>query len=186
MLGGAAVDGRAPPRGVLRQVRGDIDLAKLGDAVGCVEALVTTQGDLPWAAGVQFRKVQRGQPLGMTGSARGERIDDQAMAVLCKRMAHEAELRLLARPLAVQPGILVSDRGVGVVAALLAAEVLLGPDPRRVVIVGLSGGGAMAGAMLAPSAARIVVARRAIPCNAQWAPGPLHTRSEGTWPPVRC
>jgi hypothetical protein len=58
-----------------------------------------------------------------------KRIDDQAVAVLHQRMAHEAELRLLARPLAVKLRIGIGGGGMGVVAALLAAEVLLAIAP---------------------------------------------------------
>src|SRR5512144_1258825 len=51
--------------------------------------------------------------------------DDQAVAVLHQRMAHEAKLRLLAAPLAVEPRIGVGGRGMRVVTALRAMEVLL-------------------------------------------------------------
>ncbi len=58
-----------------------------------------------------------------------KRIDDQAVAVLHQRLAHEAKLRLLARPLAVELRVGIGGGVMSVVAALLAAEVLFAIAP---------------------------------------------------------
>ncbi len=65
MARGAAVDRRASPASVLRQMRGDVDLAEFGDEVAGVEALVCAEGDRVRAVSVRRDQVQRGQPLGM-------------------------------------------------------------------------------------------------------------------------
>jgi hypothetical protein len=53
-------------------------------------------------------------------------VDQQAMAVLHQPMSDEAQLRLLAFTLAVEPGIRIGGRSVGFVRAFLAMEVCLG------------------------------------------------------------
>jgi hypothetical protein len=55
------------------------------------------------------------------------------MAVFHQQVAHVAELRLLATPLAEQPGIGIGGRGVGHVRALLTTDDPRGcaPPPRR-------------------------------------------------------
>src|SRR4051794_18957531 len=66
----------------------------------------------------------------MAGGARRHRVDNEAVAVFHQRVTHQDEAGFLARPLAEQPGIGVGGRGVGVVLALLAAEVPLAVAPR--------------------------------------------------------
>ena len=66
----------------------------------------------------------------MARGARGHRTDDQPVAVLHQRVAHEAQLRFLARSFAEQPGVGIGGRGMRVVAAPLAMEVALAVAPR--------------------------------------------------------
>jgi hypothetical protein len=66
----------------------------------------------------------------MPVGAREAGTDQKPGAVLHQAVADEAELGLLARPLAVEPGVRVRARGVGLVRALVAVEVrLLRPPP---------------------------------------------------------
>ena len=74
--------------------------------------------------------MQRGQPFGVARGEGGDGADDQAVAVLHERVAHGAELGLLARAFAVRPGVRVGRGGMRVIAVLLAAEVLLAIAPR--------------------------------------------------------
>src|SRR3954469_9674691 len=50
-------------------------------------------------------------------------VDEQAVAVLHQSMPHEAQLRLLALSLTVEPGIPIGGRGMRIVRPLLAMEV---------------------------------------------------------------
>src|SRR5215204_6613612 len=54
-----------------------------------------------------------------------------AMAVFHERMAHEAQLGLAARPLAIEPGVQIGGALMAVVGAALAVEVALTVAPRR-------------------------------------------------------
>jgi hypothetical protein len=65
----------------------------------------------------------------MPVSQRQAGIDQQAVAVLHQPMPDEAQLRLLAFTLAVEPGIGIGGRSMGVVRALLAMEVRFGIAP---------------------------------------------------------
>ena len=53
------------------------------------------------------------------------------MAVFHERMAHEAQLGLAARPLAIEPGVEIGGALMAVVGAALAVEVALAVAPRR-------------------------------------------------------
>jgi hypothetical protein len=72
---------------------------------------------------------QRGVTLGGARGLAQQGLDDQPMAVLYQQVAHEAELRFLATPLAQQPRLGIGGRGVRGVAAPLAVEVALGIAP---------------------------------------------------------
>src|SRR3984957_4787924 len=76
-------------------------------------------------------------PLGMAVGLGQTGVGDEAVAVLHQRMSHEAELRFLARPLAVKPRLRIGRRGVRLVRALLTMEIRLAVPPsagrRRVV-----------------------------------------------------
>ena len=72
---------------------------------------------------------QRRHPLGMPVSPGQTGADQEARAVLHQGMAHEAQLRLLAGPLAIEPRVRVGGRRMGRVRALLAPEVRLRVAP---------------------------------------------------------
>ncbi len=125
MASGAAINGRAPVRGVLRHMRRDVDLAQFGNEADHVVSLVRAQRDT--VAPLQaFQHSQRRLPLGSAGGVGQQGIDDQAVAVLHQQMAHVAELGGLTLRLLIQPGIGIGGRSVGVVAAFLPAEIALG------------------------------------------------------------
>src|ERR1700722_3331558 len=125
MTGRPPIDGRTSPVGILRHVRSYVDLTEFGDEVLRVEPFVAAQGDGLRPVGVRFDQMQCRQPLGMARSARRGGADNQPVAVLHQCMPHEAELRLLAGTLAIQPSIRISRGGMRVVAALLAVKVSL-------------------------------------------------------------
>jgi hypothetical protein len=79
--------------------------------------------------GRRLDHMQRCDPLGMTVGLGQTGIDDEAAAVLHQRMPHKAELRLLARPLAIKPRFRIGGRGVRLVRALLAMEIRLAVPP---------------------------------------------------------
>jgi hypothetical protein len=95
----APVDRRSASAGVLSHVRPHLHRANLVDEVLDVVAPVGTERHGPRAVGDALDHCQRGDALGMAVSPRQARVDDEARAVLHQRMAHKAELRLLARPL---------------------------------------------------------------------------------------
>ena len=133
MAGGAAVDRRAAPIGILRDMRSDRFVAQFHDKVAGVVALIGTQGDRLRPIGMRLDQCQRRQPLGMARRAGRQRTDDQAVAVLHQRMAEKIQPRLLARSLAVETRIGIGDRAMRVVGPALAVEVLfaIAPRPRR-------------------------------------------------------
>src|SRR4030095_4737513 len=108
---------------VLRDVRCHVDLAQFHDEVSCIEALIGCQRDRARSVRVSLDHVERSQSFSMARDLRQPRIDEEAMAVLHQGMTDEAELGLHARSLAVEVGIGISGRGVGLVGPLLAAEV---------------------------------------------------------------
>jgi hypothetical protein len=61
--------------------------------------------------GMRFDQRQRRQALGMARSAGRHRADDQAVAVLHQRVAHETEPRLFAWSFAEETGVGVGGRG---------------------------------------------------------------------------
>ena len=68
--------------------------------------------------------MQRGHPFGMPVSQRQAGIDQQAVAVLHQPMPDEAQLRLLAFTLAVEPSVR-RDRGLGNITAYRSYPKLL-------------------------------------------------------------
>src|SRR6201997_2733779 len=62
-------------------------------------------------------------------SQRQAGVDQQAVAVLHQPMPDEAQLRLLAFTLAIEPGVRIGGRSMGVVRAFLAMEVRFGIAP---------------------------------------------------------
>ena len=78
---------------------------------------------MSWPIGARLDHVQCGDPLGMAVSLGQAGVDNEAVAVLHQRMSHEAELRLLARSLAIEPRLRIGRRGMRLVGALLAMEI---------------------------------------------------------------
>src|SRR5262249_14956145 len=104
------VDRRPSAAGVLRDMRAHVDGAQFLDEVGGIVALVGTERDRARPVGEALDHVDRGQPLSMAGHARQPCIDDQTRAILHESMTDEAQLRLHARPLAVEPGIRIPSQ----------------------------------------------------------------------------
>lgn len=73
--------------------------------------------------------MQRGDPFGMPVSRRQAGVNQQAVAVVHQPMPDEAQRRLLAFTLTMQPGIRISGRSMGAVRAFLAMEVRFGIVP---------------------------------------------------------
>ena len=99
----AAVDRRRAAARVLRHVRRRVHRAQFVDEVLGVVALVGAERDRPRPIGARLDHVQRRDPLGVAVGLGQTGVDDEAVAVLHQRMAHEAELGFLARPLAIEP-----------------------------------------------------------------------------------
>lgn len=89
-----------------------------------VIGFVSTKRDRCRPVGAELDHVQRGHPFGMPVSQCQAGVDQQAVAVFHQPMPDEAQLRLVA--FAVEPGIRISGRSMGVVRALLAMEVRFG------------------------------------------------------------
>src|SRR5215213_2870690 len=98
-----------------------IDLSSL--TVLSIVSLVRAEGDGARPIGPRFDHREGRNPLGMTIRRREPGIDDQPRAVLHQGVADEAELRLHAGSLAVEPGLGVGRALVGLIRALLALEV---------------------------------------------------------------
>src|SRR3954452_12040838 len=139
----AAINGGAAPRRVLRHVRGHVHGPKLVDEVLCIKGLVGPQRAPVRAIGPGLDHGQGGDPLGMAVSLGDAGVHDQPVAVLHERVAHKAELGLHPVALAIEPRVRISRADMGLVRALLAAEVDLGIAPLRGI--GLIGTGAILG-----------------------------------------
>src|SRR5262249_55765498 len=87
-------------------------LAQLHDKVAGIVALVGTQGARLRPVGVRLDQRQCGQALGIARSAGRHRTDDQPVAVLHQRVAHETQTRFFAWSFAEEPGVGVGGRGV--------------------------------------------------------------------------
>src|SRR3954451_25445377 len=122
MAGRASVDGGGLD--LSRDVRGDVEGAKLSDEVLGVVALVGPQRDAARSIGAGFDHVEGRDALGVAVRHGQAGVDHQPVAVLHQGMADEAELRLTAGALAVEPGIRVGGALMSVVGAALAVESL--------------------------------------------------------------
>src|SRR3954463_12689954 len=138
MAGRASVDGGALD--LSRDVRGDVEGAKLSDEVLGVVALVGPQRDAARSIGAGFDHVEGRDALGVAVRHGQAGVDHQPVAVLHQGMADEAELRLTARALAVEPGIRVGGALMSVVGAALAVEIAFAVAPmgRRLARAGPS------------------------------------------------
>src|SRR6266542_4518831 len=126
MASGPAVDRAAPAALVLADVRRDLLRAERGDERAGVVALVHPERRARSSPGVPdegHRGVALGGPAGHTDHP----ADGEAVAVVAEHVALIAEPGLLARALAIEPGLRVGRRAVGVVAPALALEVARGP-----------------------------------------------------------
>src|SRR5919106_812256 len=137
----APVDRRASIAGVLGDMRRHIHRTQFVNEVGGVEVLVTAERDRPRPVGVGLDHMKRRHPLRMTVGLCQAGIDKEARAVLHQAMADEAQLGLLARSLAVEPGIWIGRAGMGLIRSLLPVEVGVGIAPaigRRLVAVAIA------------------------------------------------
>ena len=112
-------------------MRRHLHRAQFVDEVFCIVGFVGAKRDRCRPVGMRFDHVQRGHPFGVPVSQRQAGIDQQAVAVLHQPMPDEAQLRLLAFTLAVEPGIGIGGRNMGIVRAFLAMEVRFGIAPSR-------------------------------------------------------
>ena len=125
MTGGAVVDRRAATVLVLRHVRGDHLAAQSRHKIGAVITLIGAQCDRLRGVGVGFDQPQRRPPLGMARGGCGHRANNQTVAVLHQRVAHETQPRLLPQSLAEQAGVGIGRRPMRVIAARLAVKIPL-------------------------------------------------------------
>ena len=106
-------------------MRCHVDLAGFGHEILSIKAFIAGQRDLLRSVSMRFYQVPRGQTLRMARGMCGNSIDNQTAAVFHQRKPHEGQLGFLAAPLAIKPCIGIGVRCMGLVAALLAVEVLL-------------------------------------------------------------
>ena len=104
VAGGAAVDGRALPAGVLGDVGGESQLAGVGDEAAGVVALVAGDGSPPCRGGEPGEHGQRAGPLGVPVGGGQLGVDDQRVAVLHEQVTRVAELGRGGVRLAIQAG----------------------------------------------------------------------------------
>src|SRR3954447_21233229 len=127
--GDAAINGGAAPGGLLRHVRGHVHRPKLVDEVLCIKGLAGPERDPVRSTGPGLDHGKPGDALGMAVGLGDAGVHDQAVAVFHERVAHEAELSFHPVALAIEPRVRISRAGMGLVRALLAAEVDLGIAP---------------------------------------------------------
>ena len=89
--------------------------AQFVDEVLRVIGFVGTQRDRLRSIGARLDHVQRRDPLGVAVGWCQAGVDHQAVAVLHQGMAHEAELRFLAGPFAIERRLGIRGRGVRVI-----------------------------------------------------------------------
>ena len=104
---------------------------QLLDEVGRVIALVGAERDGARTIGMRLDHLQRREPLGVARDQGEPRVDDQPGAVLHQPVADIAELRLHARPLAIEQRLGIGGRAMRRVRAPLALEVDLRVAPAR-------------------------------------------------------
>lgn len=123
MAGRAGIDSRATASlDVLRDVRGDVQLAGLPDELARVIALIRSEG-ATLRAGQLTEHVDRGAALGSAARLRHLRGDNQAMAVLAHDITEVGELGGRPGTLPIQLCLRVGRGSMRVVRALLAAKV---------------------------------------------------------------
>src|SRR5688572_4240750 len=127
--GRSPVNGRAAAAGVLGNMRRHVHRAQLVDKVCRIVGFVSAKCDRRRSVGTRFDHVQCRHPFGMPARQCQAGVDQETVAVLHQPMPDEAQLRLLAFALAVEPGIRIGGRSMGVVRAFLAMEVRFGIAP---------------------------------------------------------
>jgi hypothetical protein len=115
------------------------------DEIARVVGRVGAQRDGIGAVAARLDQGDRGEPLGMARGARRHGIEDQPVAVLHQRVAHEAQPGFLAAARAEQPGVGVGGRGMGVVPAPLAVKIARGIASRAGRVPAPSSGGSSSG-----------------------------------------
>src|SRR4051794_5534485 len=108
--------------GVLGDVRAHVHRPELVYEVLSIVTLVSGDCDGARPIGTRLEHRKGGDPLRMIIRGRDPGVDNQRRAVLHQAMADEAELRLHAGSLAVEPGLGIGRALVRVVRALLALE----------------------------------------------------------------
>lgn len=151
----------------LCDMRGDAGSAQVGDQLGCIELLVSSERQAPGRSwGVAVDHVEGGAPFGMAVCLRQVTLHDQARAVLHQRMTHEAQHRAGAGGHLVKPRVRVGGRGMRGIGPLLAPEVDFGIAVLTVRAghrVGLGRVGLiLGGGVRSGWAARVVIGRRVI------------------------
>ena len=122
MAGGAAVDGALAVGGVLGHVRRDVQAARGVHEIPRVIVLVAAQRDA--ALGRNFlHQLQGALALRGAGGLGEPRADHQPVAVLHQHVAQVAKLGRRGIGLLVQPRLGIGGGLVGLVGALLLAEV---------------------------------------------------------------
>ena len=122
---GPAVNGTCPPRRVLGDMGCHLSDPQRIHERRSVIVLISTQRD-PSCEGPCVDQGQRRLPF-CGPRRRGDRgVDDQAVPVLYQDMAQEAQLRLLARGLLVQPSLGIRRRGMRGIRPPLASKVHAG------------------------------------------------------------
>ena len=108
--------------GILRHVRGDVDLAAGGHEISGVEVLVRTDA-LALFGGQTAQHLERRLMFRSAARQRQPGIERQFAAVLHQHVAQVGWNRFLLVRLGKQLGIRIGGAGVGLVAALLSLEV---------------------------------------------------------------
>jgi len=106
-------------------VRGDVDVAQIGNELSRIIGLVGAERD-PVSAIEAPQHGQRGLAFGGAGGLGQKRIDDQAVAVFHKDMAHVTWSGGLTLRFLVKACVGIGGRGMGCVAALFLAKIALG------------------------------------------------------------
>src|ERR1700730_9855607 len=110
MARGAAIDGRAAIGIVLHDVRCAAEFAAIRNELGSIVVLVCA--DRALGAGIVGDPLESRGALGRAVGLGQPGIDDEAVAILHQKMAHVAELGLLASALAKETGIRVRRRSM--------------------------------------------------------------------------
>ena len=118
-------------------MRGDLLIPQRGDEARRVVAFVGAERDLSLTRTAPVDHLERRPAFGMTIGRRRLGLDNETIPVLHQRMAHVAELGLLALALAIEARVRIAGRGVRRVRALLAVKIDFGIALIHLLILGL-------------------------------------------------